>query len=82
MKITVDTNKDSQEEIKKAINLLNTFLAEKGAMTDSKPEAAPITNVPNEADVSKMLDEIKKNDPPNKDDEDIEDLSSLKIVEY
>lgn len=82
MKITVDTKVDSQEEIKKAINLLNTFLEEKGAMTDAKPEAAPITNMPNEADVSKMLDEIKKNDPSDKEEDDIEDLRSLKVIEY
>jgi len=76
MKITVDTKEDSQEEIKKAISLLNTFVEEKEVITNLNIETKPQQD---NVDVGKILNELNKEDDEKKE---IKDLKSNIVVEY
>jgi len=83
MQLTIDTQKDSHNEIRKAIRMLMSLVGEKDVYTNEAPKegifsSGSDTNSAANAFVD-MFDTVKKDDSPAPDADNKEDDSSVQF---
>lgn len=85
MEIRIDTNKDSNEDIKKAIRMLRTYLGENASGYDNQKSESENTDSQFSDSSPGMLNLFGANEPQtydNSDKDKDDDEPRIQIIEY